>query len=60
MQEIQALILGKITPQAIKIDQLLELASQYPNPSSSEYKLIELAVNMVLAHYLEKAHKHIS
>jgi hypothetical protein len=59
MHEIQALILGKIAPQAIKIDHLIELAAQYPNPNSNEYKLIELALNIVLSSYLDKALKHI-
>lgn len=60
MKEIQSLILGKISPQAIKVQDLVALAKQHPNPSSNEYKLIELALNMVLAHYLDKAHKHIA
>ncbi|OTG97444.1 MULTISPECIES: hypothetical protein [Acinetobacter] len=59
MQELQALIQGKIPPQAINIDQLIELAERYPKPMSAEYKLLELAINIVLASYLEKAQTHL-
>ena len=55
VQELHALIQGKISPQAIPVDRLLALAEQFPNPTSSEYKLIELALNIVLASYLDKA-----
>ncbi|MCT8089419.1 MULTISPECIES: hypothetical protein [unclassified Acinetobacter] len=59
MQELQALIQGKITPQTIKIDKLIMLAERYSQPTSAEYKLLELAINIVLASYLEKAQKHL-
>ncbi|WP_407303268.1 hypothetical protein [Acinetobacter sp.] len=59
MQELQALIQGKIPPQAINIDRLIELAEHHPNPRSTEYKLLELAINIVLASYLEKAQQHL-
>ncbi len=59
MQELQALIQGKIPPQAINIEQLIELAERYPKPMSAEYKLLELAINIVLASYLEKAQIHL-
>jgi len=59
MQELQALIQGKIPPQTIKIDNLIMLAEHYSQPSSAEYKLLELAINIVLASYLEKAQKHL-
>lgn len=59
MQKIQALVRGKIRPEAICIEHLVELSQQYPDPSSNEYKLIELALNMVLAQHLDKALKHI-
>ncbi|NNH87414.1 hypothetical protein [Acinetobacter terrae] len=59
MQELQALIQGKIPPQTINIDRLIVLAEQYPKPTSAEYKLLELAINIVLASYLEKAQKHL-
>ncbi|WP_171255401.1 hypothetical protein [Acinetobacter sp. SFB] len=35
------------------------LAEQYPKPTSAEYKLLELAINIVLASYLEKAQQHL-
>lgn len=59
MQELQALIQGKIPPQAINIEQLIVLAERYPKPMSAEYKLLELAINMVLASYLEQAQKQL-
>lgn len=59
MQEIQALVRGKIRPEAIRIEHLIELSQQYPDPSSSEYKLIGLALNIVLAQHLDKALKHV-
>ena len=59
MQELQALIQGKIPPQAINIEQLIVLAECYPKPMSAEYKLLELAINIVLASYLEKAQIHL-
>lgn len=59
MQQLQALIQRKIPPQAIEVSHLIELAKHYPQPQSAEYKLIELALNIVLADYLEKAQQHI-
>ena len=59
MQELQALIQGKIPPQAINIEQLIVLAERYPKPMSAEYKLLELAISIVLASYLEKAQTHL-
>jgi hypothetical protein len=47
----------KISPQVIDIERLIELANTYRNPNSAEYKLVELATNIVLAKYLEKAQK---
>jgi len=59
MQELQALIQGKIPPQTVNIDKLIALAKYHPQPTSAEYKLLELAINIVLASYLEKAQKHL-
>ncbi|CAM4164821.1 hypothetical protein [Acinetobacter pragensis] len=59
MQNLQALIQGKISPQAINIDELIEMAEKYQQPNSAEYKLIELAANIVLAKYLEKAQQFL-
>lgn len=58
MQELQALIQGKISPQVFNVNELVALAEQYPDPNCAEYKLLDLALNLVLAHYLEKATKH--
>ena len=59
MQNLQALIQGRIPPQAIDLDQLIALAQQHTQPTSAEYKLLELALNMVLASYLEQAQKQL-
>lgn len=59
MQQIQALVQGKISAQAINIDELIEMAKKYQQPNSAEYKLVELATNIVLAKYLEKAQKFL-
>jgi hypothetical protein len=58
MQQLQALIQRKIPPQSVDVNHLVELAKRYPQPQSAEYKLIELALNIVLADYLEKAQQH--
>ena len=58
MQQLQALIQRKIPPQSVDVNNLVELAKRYPQPQSAEYKLIELALNIVLADYLEKAQQH--
>ena len=58
MQQLQALIQRKIPPQSVDVNHMVELAKRYPQPQSAEYKLIELALNIVLADYLEKAQQH--
>ena len=58
MQQLQALIQRKIPPQSVDVNHLVELAKRYPQPQSAEYKSIELALNIVLADYLEKAQQH--
>ncbi|KJV43843.1 hypothetical protein ABFP25_04325 [Acinetobacter indicus] len=55
MHELQALIQRKISPQDINVENLVALAEHYSQPHSAEYKLVELALNIVLASYLEKA-----
>ena len=59
MNELQALVHGKIPPQAIPIHSLLALAEQYTDPQSAEYKLIELAANIILAKTLDQALKYL-
>lgn len=59
MKEVQALIQGTLSPNKVDINQLLTWAEEHPDPQSNEYKLLELALNIVLASYLEKAHKHV-
>ncbi|APX61712.1 hypothetical protein AsACE_CH00265 [Acinetobacter schindleri] len=59
MNELQALVQGQISPQAIPIDHLLQLAERYTDPNSTEYKLIELAANIILAKSLDKALKYL-
>lgn len=59
MNRLQALVQGKIPPQSISVDFLIEMAECYTDPHSAEYKLIELAVNMMLAQSLDNALQHI-
>ena len=59
MQDIQALIQGKVAPQTINLDELILVAERYPQHTSTEYKLLEIAANIVLASYLEKAQQHL-
>lgn len=59
MQEIQAIIQGTLAPQAINIQSLIALTKLYNDPQSEEYKLLEIATNMVLASYLEQAQQYI-
>ena len=54
---LQALIQNEVPPQAINIQHLVAMSERYQNPQSSEYKLVELALNIVLGSYLEKANK---
>ena len=54
---LQALIRNEVPPQAINIQHLVAMSEKYQNPHSSEYKLVELALNIVLGSYLEKANK---
>lgn len=59
MKKLQALIQGELRPEEISLDELLNLAQQYSDENSSEYKLLELATNLVLAYYLEKANHYV-
>ncbi|NCI78253.1 hypothetical protein [Acinetobacter kanungonis] len=59
MQDIQALIQGKVAPQTINLDELIAMAERYPQHTSTEYKLLEIAANIVLASYLEQAQQHL-
>ncbi|EEY91278.1 hypothetical protein HMPREF0017_00291 [Acinetobacter lwoffii SH145] len=59
MHELQALVQGKIPPQSVSIDYLIEMAESYTDSNSAEYRLVELAVNIVLAQTLDKALKHL-
>lgn len=59
MDELQALIQGKIPPQSVQINDLLKIAEQYTDPNSAEYKLVDLATNIVLATALEKTLKYV-
>lgn len=54
---LQALIHSEIPPQSVNINHLMEMAERYQNPQSSEYKLVELALNIVIGHYLEKVNE---
>jgi hypothetical protein len=56
---LQSLIRKEIPPQSVNLDHLIEMAKKYDNPNSSEYKLVELALNIVLGSCLEKASRII-
>ena len=59
MKKLQALIQGNVTAEEISLDELLHLAEKYTDETSSEYKLLELATNLVLSYYLEKANHYV-
>ncbi len=59
MQQLQAVIQGQLPPQQVDLQHLLHLAEQHTQPASSEYKLLELAINIVLASYLDQALEHL-
>ncbi|WP_216936898.1 MULTISPECIES: hypothetical protein [unclassified Acinetobacter] len=59
MHELQALVQGKIPPQSISIDYLIEMAECHTDSNSAEYKLVELAINIVLVYTLDKALQHL-
>ena len=54
---LQALIQNEVPRLAINNQHLVAMSEKYQNPQSSEYKLVELALNIVLGSYLEKANK---
>ena len=59
MHELQALVQGKIPPHSVSIDYLIVMAESYTDSNSAEYRLVELAVNLVLAQTLDKVLKHL-
>ena len=59
MQELQALLNGQIQPEQICIEQLVALAQQHTLTTTTEYKLLENAVNVVLIHYLKQAQAYL-
>lgn len=59
MQELQALLQGQIAPQAICLERLVELALLHPHPDSTEYEIIDLASNLLLASYLKQAQEYL-
>lgn len=58
MQALQALIKGQIQPKQIIIETLVVGARQYNSPTT-KYKLLEIAVNVVLVHYLKQAQAYL-
>ncbi|WP_297427513.1 hypothetical protein [uncultured Acinetobacter sp.] len=59
MNELEALLQGQIAPQAISLEQLVQLALQYPDPTTAEYAVIDLATNVLLASYLNQAQEYL-
>ena len=58
-QELQALINGQIQPQQICIEQLVTWAKQHTSTTTTEYRLLGIAVNIVLLHYLKQAQAYL-
>lgn len=59
IQELQDLINGQIQPEQICIEQLVALARQHNLTNTSEYKLLDDTVNIVLIHYLKQAQAYL-
>lgn len=59
MQVLQAIISGQIKPEQIEIEQLIALARQPTSMTRTEYRLLEIAVDMVLIHYLKQAQAYL-
>ena len=59
MQELEALLQGQIAPQAVCLDSLVELALLHAQPESTEYEIIDLASNLLLASYLQQAQEYL-
>ncbi|WP_122898972.1 hypothetical protein [Acinetobacter sp. B51(2017)] len=59
MQELEALLQGQIAPQAVCLDNLVELALLHAQPESTEYEIIDLASNLLLASYLKQAQEYL-
>lgn len=59
MNELEALLQGQIAPQTVCLTHLVQLAQQYTDPNSTEYAVIDLATNLLLAHYLKQAEEYL-
>ncbi len=59
MNELEALLQGQIAPQAVCLNQVVQLAQHYTDPTSTEYAVIDLATNLLLAHYLKQAEEYL-
>jgi hypothetical protein len=59
MQELYALLQGKIAPQAVDLAQLIQLARQYNSAQLPEYEVIDLATNFLLDSYLKQAQEYL-
>lgn len=59
MQALQALIKGRTQPEQICIEQLVTWAKQHTSTTTTEYKLLGIAVNIVLLHYLKQAQAYL-
>ncbi len=59
MQQLQAIIQGQLPPLQTDLEHLITLAEQHPQPASSEFKLLEMVLNIVLASYLEQALEYV-
>ena len=59
MQALQALIKGRTPPEQICIEQLVTWAKQHTSTTTTEYRLLGIAVNIVLLHYFKQAQAYL-
>ena len=59
MQALQALIKGRTPPEQICIKPLVTWAKQHTSTTTTEYRLLGIAVNIVLLHYLKQAQAYL-
>lgn len=59
MQNLYALLQGKIAPQEIDLKELIQLARQHNSEQSPEYEVIDLATNLLLDSYIKQAQEYL-
>ena len=59
MQALQALIKGRTPPEQICIEQLVTWAKQHTSTTTTEYRLLGIAVHIVLLPYLKQTKDYL-